>query len=119
MTTYNEDTEADTLFSALAHASRRKMLDIVRDEPGITVGRLASQFDTSRITVINHLSLLTDAGLILSEKDGRSRKLYLNAAPIHAIQRRWIDTYGAYWAEQTLTLKDMAEAAHLTRKDKT
>ncbi|WP_136637432.1 ArsR/SmtB family transcription factor [Pseudooceanicola onchidii] len=119
MTTYNEDTEADTLFSALAHASRRKMLDIVRDQPGITVGQLASQFDTSRITVINHLSLLTDAGLILSEKDGRSRKLYLNAAPIHAIQRRWIDAYGANWAEQTLTLKDMAEAAHLTRKDKT
>lgn len=116
MTTYNEDT-ADTLFSALAHASRRKMLDIVRDRPGVTVGQLAAEFDTSRITVMNHLSLLTKAGLVLSEKDGRSRKLYLNAAPIHAIQRRWIDTYGAYWAEQTLTLKDMAEAAHQSRKD--
>ena len=115
-----EDTETDAVFAALAHTSRRRMLDHVRDSPGITVGALAAKFDTSRITVLNHLSVLTDAGLILSEKDGRTRKLFLNAAPLHAIQRRWIDAYGAYWAEQTLTLKDLAEAAYYSsNKDQT
>lgn len=112
MTTYNEDTEMDATFAALAHTSRRQMLDILRDAPGISVGKLAAHFDTSRITVMNHLSVLTTAGLVISEKDGRSRKLYLNAAPIHAIHRRWIDQYGAHWAEQTLILKSMAESAH-------
>ncbi|MEC9312841.1 MAG: metalloregulator ArsR/SmtB family transcription factor, partial [Pseudomonadota bacterium] len=73
-----EDTETDAVFAALAHTSRRRMLDHVRDTPGITVGALAAKFDTSRITVLNHLSVLTDAGLILSEKDGRTRKLFLN-----------------------------------------
>ncbi|MEC7258063.1 MAG: helix-turn-helix transcriptional regulator [Pseudomonadota bacterium] len=113
-----EDAQTDAVFAALAHVSRRRMLDVIRDTPGITVGALAAQFDTSRITVLNHLSVLSDAGLVLSEKDGRSRKLYLNATPIHAIQRRWIDAYGAYWAEQTLTLKDLAEAAYHSSKDK-
>ena len=114
-----EDAQTDAVFAALAHLSRRRMLDYIRDIPGISVGALAAHFDTSRITVLNHLSVLSDAGLVLSEKDGRSRKLFLNATPIHAIQRRWIDSYGAYWAEQTLTLKDLAEAAyHSSSKDR-
>jgi DNA-binding transcriptional ArsR family regulator len=120
MTTYESDTddsETDAVFAALAHASRRRMLDILRDRPGLSVGELATRFDTSRITVMNHLAVLTAAGLVISEKDGRSRRLYLNAAPIHAIHRRWIDSYAATWAEQTLTLKSLAEAAHAHRKD--
>ncbi|MGI3168266.1 ArsR/SmtB family transcription factor [Pseudooceanicola sp. C21-150M6] len=117
MTTYDEDTETDAVFAALAHTSRRRMLDIIRDQPGLTVGALASHFDTSRITVMNHLATLTEAGLVISEKHGRARNLYLNAAPIHAIHQRWIDSYGAYWADQALTLKSMAEAAHQHKKD--
>jgi DNA-binding transcriptional ArsR family regulator len=37
--------DIDALFQALAHEARRRMLDIVEEEPGIGVGALASEFD--------------------------------------------------------------------------
>ena len=79
------DKDMDAVFQALAHESRRRMLDIVKEEPGIGVGALASEFDVSRIAVMKHLAVLEEAGLIISEKDGRVRKLYFNAAPIQMI----------------------------------
>lgn len=104
------DRDMDALFQALAHESRRRMLDIVKDEPGIGVGALASAFDVSRIAVMKHLAVLEEANLILSQKDGRTRKLYFNAAPIQMIHDRWTTEYSAYWAGQMTRIKYFAEA---------
>ncbi len=104
--------DMDAVFQALAHESRRRMLDIVKEEPGIGVGALASEFDVSRIAVMKHLTVLEDANLIISEKDGRTRKLYFNAAPIQMIHERWTTQYSAYWAGQMTRLKYLAEARH-------
>lgn len=84
------------VFHALAHESRRKIMDVVKAEPGITVGRLAAEFDVTRISVMNHLFVLEQAGLIVSEKEGRTRRLYLNAAPIQMINDRWLSDYSAH-----------------------
>lgn len=102
----------DVVFQALAHESRRRMLDIVKEEPGIGVGVLAAEFDVSRIAVMKHLAVLEEANLILSEKDGRTRKLYFNAAPIQMIHDRWTSEYSAYWAGQMTRIKYLAEARH-------
>ena len=103
------DRDMDAVFQALAHESRRRMLDIVKEEPGIGVGALASEFDVSRIAVMKHLAVLEDAGLIISEKDGRVSKLYFNAAPIQMIHDRWTTEYSAYWAGQLTRIKYLAE----------
>ena len=95
----------DKLFHALAHEIRRSILDIVRDRPGLGVGELAKHFDVSRIAVMNHLSVLSQAGLIISEKEGRTRCLYLNAAPIQMMYDRWTDDYSGYWAERMTSVK--------------
>jgi DNA-binding transcriptional ArsR family regulator len=102
--------DMDTVFQALAHASRRRMLDIVKDEPGIGVGALAAAFDVSRIAVMKHLAVLEEAGLIVSEREGRTRRLYFNAAPIQMIHDRWTSEYSAYWAGQLTRIKYRAEA---------
>lgn len=86
------------------------MLDIVREEPGIGVGALAKEFDVTRIAVMKHLAVLEEAGLVISEKDGRTRKLYFNAAPIQMIHDRWTTEYSAYWAGQLTRIKYLAEA---------
>ncbi len=104
------DRDMDAVFQALAHESRRRMLDIVKEEPGIGVGALATEFDVSRIAVMKHLAVLEDAGLIISEKDGRVRKLYFNAAPIQMIHDRWTTEYSAYWAGQLTRIKYLAES---------
>ncbi|MEM9938457.1 MAG: helix-turn-helix transcriptional regulator [Pseudomonadota bacterium] len=106
--------DMDQVFHALAHTTRRQILDLLRDRPGQGVGEMAKSFDVSRIAVMNHLNVLEQAGLIISKKDGRSRRLYLNAMPIQAIHERWIDTYSAYWADRLSFIKQAAEDAAKT-----
>ena len=103
------DRDMDAVFQALSNESRRKMLDIVRDCPGISVGQLAADFDVSRIAVMKHLAVLEDACLLVSEKDGRSRKLYFNAVPIQMIYDRWTDDYSGYWSGHVARIKYLAE----------
>lgn len=95
----------DDVFRALASASRRRMLDIVKDAPGCTVNDLSGFFDESRINVMKHLQVLETAGLIVSEKEGRMRKLYFNAVPIQMITDRWMSEYSHLWASPLTRLK--------------
>ena len=99
----------DLVFHALAHQTRRRILDLVRDKPGQTVGALAKGFDVSRIAIMNHMKVLEEAGLLISQKDGRSRRLYLNAMPIQAIHERWIAGVSAHWADRLSFIKHAAE----------
>ena len=103
--------DMDGLFHALAHQVRRRILDILRDRPGITVGELAREFDVSRIAVMNHLAVLSDAGLVVSDKRGRSRCLWINVMPIRAVYDRWTDTFSDHWADRASQIKRAAEAA--------
>ena len=114
MNTY-EDSQ-DALFRALAHSVRRRILDLGGENPGRGVGELAKSFDVSRIAVMNHLSVLEASALIVSEKDGRTRRLYLNLAPIQMIYERWTDQYSAVWAERVTSIKHAAERAAAERR---
>ncbi len=101
----------DDIFHALAHQTRRRIMDLVRDQPGLAVGELAKQFDVSRIAIINHLAVLERAGLVISEKAGRSRRLYLNVAPIQMINDRWLNDFSTHWAGRMTAIKYAAEQA--------
>ncbi len=113
-----EDRDMDAVFQALGNESRRRMLDIVKEEPGIAVGALAREFEVSRIAVMKHVAVLESANLVLSEKDGRTRRLYFNAAPIQMIHDRWTTEYSAYWAGQMTRIKYLAEARHSVETNK-
>jgi len=104
-----DDRDMDAVFQALAHQSRRRMLDTVKECPGIGVGALATEFDVSRIAVMKHLGILEQAGLLISEKDGRTRRLYFNAVPIQMIHDRWTTEYSAYWSGNLARLKYLSE----------
>lgn len=106
------------VFNALSHESRRQILDILKAEPGCPVGALASRFDVSRIAVMNHITVLEQAGLVISEKQGRLRRLWLNAAPLQMIQDRWLGGYTEDFARRVTGLKLAAEAAaHKGKKE--
>lgn len=100
----------DELFHALASAPRRKILDIVRDKPGSSVVQVCRYFDMSRIAVMKHLNVLETAGLIVSERQGRTRRLYFNPTPIQMIYERWTTEYSAYWAGQLTEFKRLVES---------
>lgn len=109
--------DLDQVFQALSHEIRRTILDLLRHQPGQSVGTLASNFDVSRIAVMNHLAVLEKAGLVSSEKDRRSRRLYLNVVPIQMIYDRWTDAYSSHWASRLTTIKYAAERS-AKNKDK-
>ncbi len=109
----------DLVFHALAHASRRRIVDLVKSAPGCCVNDLVQHFGTSRIAVMKHLRVLVDAKLVISRKNGRSRELFFNAAPIQLIYDRWSDEYSAFWATQVVDLKYKAERKSKNRKKTT
>jgi len=88
----------DKVFQALASSTRREMLDIVRNRPGCSVRDVSRHFDVSRIAVMKHLTVLEQAGLLISEKKGRRRSLYFNTVPIQIIHDRWTSEFSALWA---------------------
>lgn len=100
----------DAVFQALASETRRRMLDVVKDRPGCGVGDLAAQFPAiSRIAAMKHLRVLEEAGLILSEKAGRTRRLYFNCVPIQMIYDRWTTEFSALWAGRMTEIKYRVE----------
>ncbi len=80
----------DAVFKALANATRRSILDTLRDQP-MTTGSLVAQFpDFDRCTIMMHLKVLEDADLVIAERRGRERWNHLNPIPIHDLHERWI-----------------------------
>jgi len=90
--------ELDAVFAALASEARRRILDILKKEPGCNVNRVCDFFEIGRIAVMKHLAVLEDANLVISEKVGRERLLWFNPVPIQMIDNRWTTEFSAYWA---------------------
>ncbi len=79
--------EYDLVFKALASHVRRQILDTLRDQP-LTTGTLCGNFaNIDRCTVMQHLRVLEDAGLVIAERRGRERWNHLNAIPIRGYPR--------------------------------
>jgi len=102
--------EEDTapLWRALADPTRRRILDLLRERPLIT-GEIAAQFPISRIAVMRHLEVLSQAGLVTNRKRGRERWHYLNTVPLQKLHRRWADPAAAGFASALLRLQDTIE----------
>jgi uncharacterized protein YndB with AHSA1/START domain len=93
------------VFKALADESRRQILDIVKGDEGISVNGVAEHFEFSRFAVMKHLRILEEANLLRIEKDGRFRKIHINAIPIQMIYDRWLSQYSRHWASGLTRLK--------------
>ena len=101
--------ENDQIYKALSHHTRREILDALRDEPQ-TTGALCEAFpDIDRCTVMQHLKVLEDAGLVIARRDGRERWNHLNVLPIREIYDRWIGFYAGPTVEKLASLQKTLE----------
>lgn len=112
-----DDAATDRLLSALAHASRRRMLDLLIAAPGMNVKALASHFAMSRVAVLKHVRVLEEAELVLSRKTGRERELYLNPVPLQLLHDRWTTQFSAFWSERVVDLKRRVERRAVEREE--
>ncbi len=89
----SRETNADAVFKALGDARRRRMLDLLKEQPK-TTGQLCAAFRTmDRCSVMQHLDVLEKAGLLVVRREGRLRWNYLNPVPIRELHNRWISRY--------------------------
>lgn len=83
----------DAIFKALADPTRRQLLDRLRERNGQSLGELCECLHMSRQSATQHLDTVVRANLVTVVRRGRERLHYLNPAPIHAIQARWISSF--------------------------
>ena len=85
----------DDVFHALADPTRRSMVERLTRGPA-SVGELAEPLAMSLPGVMQHLKVLDDAGLTVSEKRGRVRWRRLNAEALAAAEA-WIGDRRRVW----------------------
>ena len=83
----------DTVFKALADASRRKLLDRLYERNGQTLGALCADLDMTRQAVAKHLAILEEANLVSTARQGREKLHFINPVPINGIAERWINKF--------------------------
>lgn len=104
----------DEVFRALADASRRALLDALRDRGGQSLRELGEGLDMTRQAVAKHLGVLEDAGLVVTSWHGREKHHHLNAAPINDVADRWIRRYDRARAEALADLKTALEETEMS-----
>ena len=89
----------DRTFAALADPTRRALLARLDEEQNVSVSDLARPFPVSLPAIMKHLDVLSDAGLIVRTKTGRTVACQLTPAPMEQAMN-WLARYERYWTEQ-------------------
>ena len=95
---YYSSNQLDWTFAAVADPTRRALLAQLEGRDAITVSELAKPFAMSLPAVMKHLDVLTDAGLIVRTKNGRTVTCRLTAGPMEQAME-WLNRYQRFWTE--------------------
>jgi DNA-binding transcriptional ArsR family regulator len=87
MPKYSEDVDA--VLRALADPTRRAVVERLAAGPAI-VSVLAEPFDMALPSLMQHLGILEQAGIVTSEKVGRSRTVSLRPGGLDVLHL-WLD----------------------------
>ena len=98
----------DRTFAALADPTRRAILARLDKEPSLTVSEIARPFPVSLPAIMKHLDVLSDAGLIVRAKTGRSVACQLTPEPMEQAMN-WLAHYQKYWTDQLDRLAEFLE----------
>ncbi len=101
----------DLIFKALSDPTRREILDVLFAQDGQTVGEVSRRFEDQmgRFGVMKHLRVLEEADLVITQRVGRSKRLFLNPVPIEEVANRWISKYAARFSSALVDLKHTAQ----------
>ena len=80
----------DKVFKALADPTRRKLLDLLCEKNGQTLGQLCENLDMARQSAAQHLELLEAANLVSAVRRGREKLHFISPVPIHEVYERWV-----------------------------
>ncbi|MDQ2067581.1 metalloregulator ArsR/SmtB family transcription factor [Xinfangfangia sp. CPCC 101601] len=98
------DADLSLMFHALSDPTRRAILTRLAEGPA-PVSELARPSGLRLPTVMRHLSVLEEAGLIDSTKDGRVRSCAIRPEALTPI-RNWLDEQRSIWEARLDRLDD-------------
>ena len=74
--------EGDAVFKALADPTRRRLLDRLFAQDGLTLTELEAEMEMTRFGVMKHLRILEEANLVITRRAGRHKHHFLNVVPL-------------------------------------
>jgi DNA-binding transcriptional ArsR family regulator len=84
-----------TTFEALADPTRRRILDLLREQPRL-VGELVDLLEMSQPGISKHLRVLREVGLVRVRQDAQRRWYELQTEPLAEIDG-WLESYRHLW----------------------
>jgi DNA-binding transcriptional ArsR family regulator len=86
-----ESADLDRPLRALADPTRRRILRLLKDRPGMTTNEIAGQIHgMTRWGVMKHLGLLAEAGFVQTLPEGRRRRHFRETAAFKPL-RDWLE----------------------------
>jgi DNA-binding transcriptional ArsR family regulator len=104
------DETLDRTFAALSDPTRRALLARLGERDALSVSELAAPFPISLPAIMKHLDVLSDAGLIVREKTGRTVSCRLTAQPMEQAMN-WLTRYARFWSDNLDRLAAFVEEA--------
>ena len=104
----------DTTFAALSDVTRRGVLEQLGNSDA-SITDLAERFHMTLTGMKKHVSVLEQAGLVITEKVGRVRTCKLGLRRLEE-EAAWIEQHRQLWSARFDALDELVE--HLKRKEK-
>ena len=111
----NEQPSLDRVFHSLADPSRRAIVARLVEGPA-TVSELAAPLEMALPSVLQHLRVLEDSGLIRSEKRGRVRTCRIEPERLSEAET-WLTEQRALWERRLDRLGAYLETLQAQEKD--
>jgi DNA-binding transcriptional ArsR family regulator len=109
-----QTSRLDTSFAALSDATRRGVLERL-GRADASISDLAEKFHMTLTAMKKHVSVLEQAGLVVTEKVGRVRTCTLGPRRLQE-EAAWIERYRQHWDARFDELDQVVE--ELKRKEK-
>lgn len=103
----NQQVELDRIFAALGNETRRGIVARLVHSPA-TVGELAEPLAMSLPSVMQHLQVLQDCGLVTTRKVGRSRTCSIATDGLRLVEA-WLSEQRTVWERHLDRLGDILE----------
>ena len=104
--------QLDSVFSAMADPTRRAVIERLLDGPA-SVSDLHAPHGMAMPSFLKHIRKLEEAGLVTSQKTGRTRMIHIEAEPMRAAED-WLSRQRKLWEGRLDRLQAFAEALERT-----
>jgi DNA-binding transcriptional ArsR family regulator len=103
----NSSTKHD-VFQAIADPTRRELLSMLAEnEMSVTI--ISEHFPITRTAVSKHLHVLSEAGLVTTQKIGRETRYKLQPEGLKEL-KQWLAFYERFWDKKLSALKSFVES---------